>query len=125
MDKLSPNDSVFNTVIDQYNKVVVDFDSSLIRKNLTEEFKTKGDYVGREIYELLQNAEDQKSTYVKITLDDQFVSVENGGPECVPFSKKGFISIMMADMSPKFEDGAKQYIGCKGLGFRSSLNWSK
>ena len=125
MDKVSPNDSVFNPVIDQYNKVVVDFDSSLIRKNLTEEFKTKGDYVGREIYELLQNAEDQKSTYVKITLDDQFVSVENGGPECVPFSKKGFISIMMADMSPKFEDGAKQYIGCKGLGFRSILNWSK
>ena len=125
MNKLSPNDSVFNTVIDQYNKVVVDFDSSLIRKNLTEEFKTKGDYVGREIYELLQNAEDQKSSYVKITLDEQYVSVENGGAECVPFSKKGFISIMMADMSPKFEDGAKQYIGCKGLGFRSILNWSK
>ena len=125
MDKLSPNDSVFNTVIDQYNKVVVDFSSSLIRKNLTEEFKTKGDYVGREIYELLQNAEDQKSEYVIISLDDDTISIENGGTECVPFSREGFISIMMADMSPKFEDGSKRFIGCKGLGFRSILNWAK
>ena len=125
MEKLSPQDSVFNTVVDQYNKVVNNFSSSLIRKNLTEEFKTKGDYVGREIYELLQNAEDQKSEYVKITLDENCISVENGGPECVPFSKDGFISIMMADMSPKFGNGEKQYIGCKGLGFRSILNWAK
>ena len=125
METISPQDPVFNTVIEQYNKVVSDFTSSLIRKNLTEEFKTKGDYVGREIYELIQNAEDQKSQYVKITLDENFISVENGGPDCVPFSREGFISIMMADMSPKFEDGSKQYIGCKGLGFRSILNWAK
>ena len=125
MDKLSPNDSVFNTVIDQYKSAVKDSDSSLIKKNLTEEFKTKGDYEGREIYELLQNAEDQGSDYVRITVDNKYISIENGGEKCVPFSRKGFISIMMADMSPKFEDGTKQYIGCKGLGFRSILNWSR
>ena len=124
-EHISYNDPVFDEVIDQVKKTVSNYDSSLLIKYLNEEHKTRKDYSGREIYELLQNAEDQESEYVKIFLDESVIRIENGGSECVPFSRKGFISIMMADKSPKLDNGNKQFIGSKGLGFRSILNWAK
>ena len=124
-EHISYNDPVFDEVIDQVKKTVSNYDSSLLIKYLNEEHKTRKDYSGREIYELLQNAEDQESEYVKMFLDESVIRIENGGSECVPFSRKGFISIMMADKSPKLDNGNKQFIGSKGLGFRSILNWAK
>lgn len=81
------------------------------------------DYEGRQIYELLQNAEDQvidKNGSVKIELHGNKLKVLNTGE---PFNTKGFISILYVCDSPKEHITAKT-IGYKGIGFRSILNWS-
>lgn len=81
------------------------------------------DYEGRQIYELLQNAEDQvidNNGSVKIELHGNKLKVLNTGE---PFNTKGFISILYVCDSPKKHITAKS-IGYKGIGFRSILNWS-
>lgn len=81
------------------------------------------DYEGRQIYELLQNAEDQvidNNGSVKIELHGNKLKVFNTGE---PFNAKGFISILYVCDSPKEHITAKT-IGYKGIGFRSILNWS-
>ena len=81
------------------------------------------DYEGRQIYELLQNAEDQvkdNNGFVKIELYGNTLKVFNTGE---PFNAKGFISILYVCDSPKEHITAKT-IGYKGIGFRSILNWS-
>lgn len=81
------------------------------------------DYEGRQIYELLQNAEDQvkeENGKVKIVLNGNKLIVSNTGE---PFSAKGLISILYVCDSPKEHITAKT-IGYKGIGFRSVLNWT-
>lgn len=80
-------------------------------------------YRGREILELLQNADDAGSDTVNIILNtkENTLSVINSGSSTQPFSIKGIKSIMCANMSPK----GRGMIGAKGLGFRSILNWSE
>ena len=119
------NSSFFYNVLEDYKRTT-SYNSSRIKQDLTKEVSTKSDYCGREIFELLQNAEDEKSDFVEIIVDstNKVLSVSNGGKECTPFTEEGFCSIMMAEMSPKL--ASKQtYIGCKGLGFRSILNWAE
>lgn len=119
------NSSFFYARLKEY-KSTESFDTSRIKSDLIKEVSTKSDYKGREIYELLQNAEDEKSEFVNIRIDKSMhiLSISNGGNGCIPFSEKGFCSIMMADNSPKLES-KQPFIGCKGLGFRSLLNWAK
>ena len=86
------------------------------------ENKTKTDYKRRQIYELLQNADDCYSTEfpqisVRMELRDNLLIIQNTG---VPFSARGVLSLMHTDASSKHEGT----IGCKGLGFRSVLNWA-
>ncbi len=86
------------------------------------ENKTKTDYKRRQIYELLQNADDCYSAEfsqiaVRIELKDNLLIIQNTG---VPFSARGILSLMHTDASSKHEGT----IGCKGLGFRSVLNWA-
>lgn len=81
------------------------------------------DYEGRQIYELLQNAEDQvndNNGIVKITLKGNKLTVANTGE---PFSDNGLISILYVCDSPKGHITSKT-IGYKGIGFRSILNWT-
>ena len=81
------------------------------------------DYEGRQIYELLQNAEDQvvdNNGIVQITLQGNKLTVANTGD---PFSEKGLISILYVCDSPK-EHLTSKTIGYKGIGFRSILNWT-
>ena len=115
----------FFEVLEQYKNTSA-FTTSRIRQDLTKEQNISKDYRGRELYELIQNAEDEKSEFVEIKLDtgQHTLTVSNGGNNCTPFSKEGFCSIMMADMSPKLASG-KSFIGSKGLGFRSLLNWAE
>lgn len=115
----------FLEILEQY-KFTKDFDSSRIRQDLTKEFSTSKDYKGREIYELIQNAEDEESDFVRIELNtnEQLLIISNGGGNCSSFSMSGFSSIMMAEMSPK-EKSKGRYIGYKGLGFRSLINWAE
>ena len=93
-----------------------------------EQRDVKG-YHGREILELLQNADDayQRSIdsgekpdcelEVTISYIDGILTVSNTGT-C--FDKEGIKSIVQGNNSTK----TGKYIGCKGTGFRSVLNWA-
>ena len=93
-----------------------------INQDFNGEIETRDSYRGREILEMLQNAEDQKSSYFFISVDTTAKTMYfyNGG---IPFSKKGFDAILYAKTSPK--QGNLSSIGNKGLGFRSILNWAE
>ncbi|MCQ2588281.1 MAG: DUF3883 domain-containing protein [Treponema sp.] len=100
----------------------------LIAENNIEKRDIKG-YHGREILELLQNADDayQKSIElgekpeddleVVITYKKNTLSITNSGTY---FDKAGIKAIVQGNNSPK----QGKYIGSKGTGFRSILNWA-
>ena len=93
-----------------------------INQDFNSEIETRDSYRGREVLEMLQNAEDQTSSYFFISVNTALktMSFYNGG---IPFSKKGFDAILYAKTSPK--QGNLSSIGNKGLGFRSILNWAE
>lgn len=86
-------------------------------------------YHGREIFELLQNADDayQKSINdgnkpdedlkVNISYKNDILTISNTG---TVFNKEGILSIVQGNDSTKHGG----YIGNKGTGFRSILNWA-
>ncbi|SEW20503.1 DUF3883 domain-containing protein [[Clostridium] fimetarium] len=80
-------------------------------------------YHGRELLELLQNAVDElggtKDRFVSIVLKDNVLTISNNGNA---FTFEGFISLMYSNLSPKHNKD--EYIGNKGTGFRSILNWA-
>jgi hypothetical protein len=90
------------------------------------EIETKKEYNGRQILELLQNADDEQSEEVRIDLDTEnnILTISNRGKNesCTPFNAKGIRSLMISNLSTKT---SKKYIGNKGLGFRSIINWSE
>ncbi|MBD5115169.1 MAG: DUF3883 domain-containing protein [Ruminococcaceae bacterium] len=100
----------------------------LIIENTIEERDVKG-YHGREILELLQNADDayQKSMdmgkkpncalEVFIEYKNNILSITNTG---TLFDNDGIKAIVEGNNSPK----KGKYIGNKGTGFRSILNWA-
>lgn len=82
-------------------------------------------YHGRELIELIQNADDAGIDYtgsnkLLIKLTDFGLFVANTG---IPFSPEGIKSLMVSDNSPKQLLRTK-CIGYKGLGFRSILGWA-
>jgi hypothetical protein len=82
------------------------------------------EYHGRQLLELLQNADDEaekaEDPTVFIRLEENRLVVANNGS---PFSREGILSLMYSDTSPKIK--RKKKIGYKGLGFRAILNWSE
>jgi hypothetical protein len=82
-------------------------------------------YEGRFLFELIQNARDankeanNKNGKIKIILKNNELSVLNTG---APFSEKGIKSISTIGDSPK---GKNDYIGHKGIGFKSVLEISE
>jgi len=97
------------------NRILADY-----RKEIAE---IKG-YHGRELLELLQNAVDElagtENRSVYISLNDGLLTIYNNGNV---FTYDGFISLMYSNLSPKHNKA--EYIGNKGTGFRSILNWAK
>jgi hypothetical protein len=84
------------------------------------------DYEGREILELLQNANDQAAERgergrVLMELSPGGLIFANTG---LAFSVGGVASLQTSHLSPK-RRRRQQLIGNKGLGFRSVLNWSR
>ena len=79
------------------------------------------DYDGRQIFELLQNADDEAEDDGKVLIifDGKTLSVSNTGR---PFTFEGVKSLLYPNASPKKKNAEK--IGCKGLGFRSILTWA-
>ncbi len=59
-----------------------------------------GDYNGRQLLELIQNADDAESHIVEIGLDEtnETLTISNTG---TPFSEAGFRSLMTPNLSPK------------------------
>lgn len=105
-------------MIDEALKVYKIKPSRVIADYLSEKQYTT-DYNGRQILELLQNADDAKTDRILIKLDasEQELTIANNG---VPFDIDGLESLMLANFSSK---NPKEFIGNKGLGFRSVLNW--
>lgn len=94
-------------------------DASRVIADYRAEKQYTADYDGRQILELLQNADDAETDTIFIEVDTvtKTLTISNNG---IPFSLNGVKSLMLANMSPK---NKKEYIGNKGLGFRSVLNW--
>ncbi|UAM98014.1 DUF3883 domain-containing protein [Polaribacter litorisediminis] len=113
--------SHINNLIKSTKKQYADNYSYMLRDYNQENETVKG-YNGRQLLELLQNCDDEGSKEVLIKLDTKKrqVSIHNIG---TPFSEKGYRSLFISNLSSKTEQ--KKYIGNKGLGFRSIINWSK
>ena len=88
------------------------------------EIEVKEEYNGRQILELLQNADDEKSRDILIELNSEksILIIANKGKNCSPFSIKGLKSLMISNLSSKTDKN--KFIGNKGLGFRSVINWA-
>jgi len=83
------------------------------------------DYHGRELFELIQNADDAGDGYqgkkkILISLKGNALFVANTG---IPFSPEGIKSLMIGSNSPK-QFLRTKCIGYKGLGFRAILGWA-
>lgn len=108
--------------INKIKRKYVDSAAEIVR-SYNQENSLSRDYEGRQIYELLQNADDASSGIdgkVQISFDGRTLSVSNTG---APFSFAGVKSLLYSYTSPK--QIQKNKIGCKGLGFRSILSWAK
>jgi hypothetical protein len=82
------------------------------------------DYRGREVLELLQNADDAGVDYglnkAIVRCWPEGLCVANTG---VPFSGAGVESLLISNLSPKKLDRSR-HIGNRGLDFRSILAWT-
>lgn len=104
-------DSNLKTYRDNPDRFLSDYNREL---ELTKE------YNGRQLLELLQNADDAGSKEVEISWNKKTsqLIISNKGEA---FSVGGIKSLMLANLSTKTK---VIYIGNKGLGFRSILNWA-
>lgn len=87
-------------------------------------------YQGREIFELIQNADDEmrllkdfSQCNIRISYSDGYLSISNNGE---PFTERGVQSLMLAHDSGKMDISHKTpVIGNKGTGFRAVLSWAE
>lgn len=105
-------------LINIYTKTYND-NPSIMLSGYGQENQTVADYNGRQILELMQNADDAQSDIIYMELDtkNHLLSVANNG---IAFSLEGVESLMYTGLSSK---NKVEFIGNKGLGFRSILNW--
>ena len=85
------------------------------------EKQTNQGYNGRQLLELFQNCEDEGASEVNIFLDTTSCRLEISNNGNKPFSIEGYKSILYPGLSSKV---STSYIGNKGLGFRSIINWA-
>lgn len=105
-------------LIETYTKTYID-NPSIMLSGYGQENQTVADYSGRQILELMQNADDAQSDCIYMELDtkNNSLSIANNG---TPFSLEGVESLMFTGLSSK---NKVEFIGNKGLGFRSILSW--
>lgn len=113
--------------IDRIRKSALDLfrntDELLFRERVEREQRLKSQYKARELYELLQNIDDaynpetNHSCVACFSLRDEWIEVSNYGR---PFSIDALIRLCQGAVSNK----QGEFIGCKGIGFRSVLNWA-
>lgn len=117
MNEVREIEKEISIIREKYLKSAID-----ILSDYNTENGTRDDYKRRQIYELLQNADDCYTELcpeinVKFELRDNLLIVQNTGE---PFSARGITSLMHPNASSKHQGT----IGCKGLGFRAVLNWA-
>ena len=99
-------------------------ENELIGSEYARENELGRSYKGREILELIQNAEDELTDNlpkeVYISFDGNVLSIANYGE---PFSEEGITSLMYSNTSNK-KNRKKKVIGNKGTGFRAILGWA-
>jgi hypothetical protein len=102
-------------------------DPTLILQDFMLEQQVSADYDGRQLLELLQNADDaagrdprQRPGQVWIRLVGNTLEVANTG---ATFNEAGVQSLLYSNLSPK--SLAPDQIGAKGLGFRAILSWAE
>ena len=112
------NEAIINELIDENINTYTNSKSRIISDFRGEKGFTAA-YNGRQLLELLQNADDAKTDKVLISIDtkNNVLSIANNG---MPFDSDGLRSLMLANISSK---NKREFIGNKGLGFRSILNW--
>lgn len=99
---------------------------TLIVQDFQNERKTNSDYDGRQLLELLQNANDAARhgtvgrRRILLRFTENILEIANTGEK---FTVKGIRSILYSDLSSKPFD--RTQIGSKGLGFRALLNWAE
>lgn len=100
-------------------------ENELIVSEYARENELGKSYKGREILELIQNAEDELidelPKEILISFDGKTLSISNYGE---PFSEEGITSLMYSNNSNK-KKRKKKVIGNKGTGFRSILGWAE
>lgn len=108
------------TLISKREKLYKDYPDEAVAA-YNREIECTNAYNGRQVLELLQNADDALANRMKISLNEEkgVLCFFNDGD---PFTYEGVKSIMVANLSNKV---TSSYIGNKGLGFRSILNWAK
>jgi len=94
-----------------------------ILEDFNKEKEKIEEYDGRQLLEMLQNADDEAVTDKKkicfIQLTNEQLTIANNGRR---FSEDGIESLMYSNISPKVREQNK--VGQKGLGFRSILSWA-
>ena len=92
-----------------------------IIRDYNDEKELAKEYESRQLLELLQNVDDTGSKKAQITWDKEnnTIAIANMGES---FSASGIKSIMLGHFSTKIKP---HFIGNKGLGFRSVLNWAE
>ncbi|OYU82596.1 MAG: hypothetical protein CFE24_14740 [Flavobacterium sp. BFFFF2] len=115
---MSLNKPDIEALINRYKKTYIDNPSVMI-SGFTQENQIVADYNGRQILELMQNADDAGSDIIHIEIDttNQTLCISNKGSA---FDIGGIESLMFPGISTK---NKTEFIGNKGLGFRSILNW--
>lgn len=95
-----------------------------IRSDYNREREAIEVYKGRELLELIQNADDElldnMGREIKLTFIGDILTISNNGS---PFSEDGIDSLMYSNISAKAQK--KDVIGNKGTGFRAILGWAK
>lgn len=98
-------------------------DPKEILEHYEQENSNIEDYNGRQLLEMIQNADDAAEASIEpkvlIYLSDDVLVIANNG---TPFSEDGIDSILRSHLSPKVNQ--RNRIGYKGLGFRSILSWA-
>ena len=103
-------------------------DKSMLVSYVRQNASIVKEYKGRQVFEMLQNMDDQMAAMPEDARISQIVFDKKDKKRATlvfrnkgnPFSAEGIKSIMLPNLSPKMEG---KTIGNKGLGFRSLLNW--
>ena len=103
VERINPEDNAFCPW--RQNFIVVD--PACRCKNMEEAYnrdiELRDAYVGRELLEMMQNADDQNSSVLEFGLDRKacVLTIVNSGQQTRPFSKEGFECLIRANTSEK------------------------